>query len=998
MQGMKISSWLAALVALSFAGRCASAGTSPLYENRGIADSPVVDATVFLNRGTFNVASGSQPYDTQGTLYYTNFAGALITGSGGFAFEYVGTNGFRRAASSFVNQGTISLGASDGGLILPGLGIGGGGAVGFTSSSWITVQATNIFNRGGLTVGSEGLISLTATNTNRTGIVNLSRSGLRAGTDPFAPIRQGSVRGLTYSNDEGVTDLYWGVGQNNELDPAAAGPFDLAVLTGNVPSSGFHQVLVGAGVTNVVRVSGTNTFAVTNALSPTNWVIQAVYVITNSTDPDFKVDVKWGTPRIGNLPGAKMPIVRWTFQDIDTITTEPYTNYVYLLDSHGALTNSVLTTNTASRFGSTNTTPSQRPSNFIVTRVTPPEWSGATTSSIPYTKDLIYNSTYDSQTVTNWYSGYSAQIGTASSGSSSSSGFFGRGIPELSHPTNLPGRIEIDADKLDLSLARFRSEGLLSVRAKEMTGQAPYKLDSTVVSMDVGVPAGSLVVSNLIQPIVRRFNGTVSAWSGIWTNLTSMVGPDPNDPTLQATNVVEIRFHALVVQHNFITRVPVETYRFSAQAPQLVLRDSINVQENLSIDVPEVDLAASVNTLANPITPDTFSGLVRLTNRVALTTQGSFQLGIATNPVQTLVNTGRLSGSILQLYTDSLENSGQVSTTVGDLTLTTRNLKLEQGTIASVANAFIQADDFKAQGSKVSAGYQARNQTSGNTNYYLGKLTLDVATRLTDGGPTASNVWTVYDGVRLVRRPAEGDLLGTKLVSKVGRFAEAVHEWAGEDRGATAAGFTNNAALGELVLDGLAYSLYTFRSATTNATALYVDRLVLTNAVVDAQSSLNIEPGFTLYFADSNVDPQTLDGLFDGRLRWVKDQAGTGSGAAVTLASGHVVWVNRALLASPTIDTDGDGTPNALDAAPLEPSALRIAVRLVPGPSNQAEISWTGMPGSRYRVEYVSGVNGAGWQTLSVVEHAQDVPGELKVTDQIDAPAEPRFYRVVADR
>jgi hypothetical protein len=53
---------------------------------------------MFLNRGSFNVASGLQPYDTQNTRSYTNFAGATIGGSGGFQFDLVsgGSNGPRR--------------------------------------------------------------------------------------------------------------------------------------------------------------------------------------------------------------------------------------------------------------------------------------------------------------------------------------------------------------------------------------------------------------------------------------------------------------------------------------------------------------------------------------------------------------------------------------------------------------------------------------------------------------------------------------------------------------------------------------------------------------------------------------------------------------------------------------------------------------------------------------------------------------------------------------
>lgn len=121
-----------------------------------------------------------------------------------------------------------------------------------------------------------------------------------------------------------------------------------------------------------------------------------------------------------------------------------------------------------------------------------------------------YNPGYAADTVTNEYAAYSAHIGSggSSSGSGSGGGFrFYSGIPELSNPTNLPGRVQIEADRLDMSLARFRTDGLLGIKAKELVGSAPYKLDSQIVDVDFGRSEGSLVISNIIQPVVRRFNG-----------------------------------------------------------------------------------------------------------------------------------------------------------------------------------------------------------------------------------------------------------------------------------------------------------------------------------------------------------------------------------------------------------------------------------------------------------------------------------------------------------
>lgn len=966
----------------------ATAAPAPVYENRNEVSTPMVDATIFLNRGAFHVSTSLAPYVTQNTLYFTNFAGATIDGSAGFHFENSREDGSEGWASSFANYGNIGFDVG-----FSGFSFGTGFSTAGLESTWLQVDATNILNRGGLSVGSAGLIHL------RGSAVDLSRSGLRAGEDPFAPITPGFISGNLYSNERGVQDLYWGAGQNNVLDPNGAGPFDLTVLTGNPPSSDFHEVLDDTTLTNLVSLSATNVFARTNAINATNWVVQAVFVNTNTTDPNFKIDVKFGAPRRPSVPGAMMPIVRFTFEDIDTITTEPYTNYVYLLDNHGGMTNSILITNRSNFI-------SQRPSNFILTRVTPPEWARGQTSNVAYKPDLLYNANYAGQTVTNWYSGYSAQIGSLpgatlgggfSLGGAGGGGVFGE-VVNPTHPTNSPGRIQIEADRLDLSLARFRSEGLLSVKAKELVGTAPYKLDSTAVSIEAGLSSSPLVVSNLVQPEVRRFVGTVSAYSAIWTNQTFSTAPDPATPGTLITNTVDVRFHVLIVEHNFITRVPVDTYRFAAKSAGFQLVDDLTVRESFRVDSPTVDLLGSVSLGTNSISADTFPNTVALTNHASLSTSADIALGSASRPIPSIDNPGFISGQLVDVFAGTYSQSGFISSSVGNLTLDAAQLLLTGGQSTAAANLVLRADALHAVGTTLNAGYEAKNFNSGNTNYFLGSLLLDIGEHLVDGGAEATNFWTVYDGFSMPRHPAMGDLLGTVMTSKVNRFAEAVHTWAGLDQGAVAAGFKDNAALGRLVLDGRPFSLFTFRAPSTNAAALYVDYLELANYATNLDLALNVEPGFKIYFADSNIPAETLNGASGGRIQWVQDFAGHGSGAPVTLGNGKTVVVNRALLRSRSVDSDGDGVVNALDSAPFEPAALKVNVRLVGSSPSKAEVSWLGNPGSNYRVEYSSRLDGTGWQTLTTAASPSESSGAMSVTDSLAAPSEQRFYRVVEVR
>jgi hypothetical protein len=976
-----------------------SAGAAPalVYENRGEADTPQIDAITFLNRGFFTFDSGLQPYDTQNTLYFTNFAGATIAGSGGMRFSYTDESGLRRPASSFSNSGFIDMQDSFGSFgSLPN-------AVGFLffDSSWLLIDATNVSSRGTMQVGSQGLMKI------RGGNVNVSRTGLRAGEDPNQQVSDGFDFGDgTYLNGTGVTEQYWAVGLNNRLDTENAGPnLNLNGLTGPAGFSGTHEVLVPSGFTNRLSVFGANSFIRTNALSPTNWLVQMVFVSTNSTDPLLKTDVRFGEPRNPSVDGALMSMVQFTFEDVDTLTGNPYTNYVYVLDSLGAQTNAVYFTNAFN-------TNYARPSSLLITRVTPPEWDAAQTTNNVLTPELVIP-VGAADSVTNLYTAYAAQIGSVTTTGSRPGGGFGgffRQNPALSHPTNLPGRIEIEAANLDLTLTRIRSDGLLSLKSQNMQGRAPFKLDSPVVSVDVASTNGFLAVTNLVQPTVRRFSGQVGAWSAIWTNTIPLVdegggGGDPGDPaTPTDPGFIEIRYHALIVNRAFDTIRTVETYQFRAAADELLIQDELTVVERLVLDTPTLTLAAPLNVDEISINTAMFPRLVTLTNRSTVVTFSDINLGrdgpvntnnnLRANTIKTMVNEPEAEwyGTTITLGVDELSNAGLISAYVGDLEFITRDLKFDGGEVYSAANLWITALDFKAENSVLSAGY------SSGLNINPGALILDVTSRLTDGGVDAANDWMVHDGFQMVRKPLEGDLLGTTITSMAARFAEVVHTWAGEDRGATVAGYENNAALGQLILDGRLLSLFTFRPPGATPTALYVDRLELLGDAVDVVNTLNLEGGFKIYFADSNVPAEELDGLLDGGLVWVADRAGDLSGEDVVMPDGAIVRVNRSLLNSTRIDSDGDGIPNAQDASPFSASALKIAVRILAGTPAQAEISWVGAPNGKYRVEVSKDVTGGPWEELTTCEHRDAVPGVVKVSDDLGSVDQPRFYRVMEIR
>jgi len=133
--------------------------------------------------------------------------------------------------------------------------------------------------------------------------------------------------------------------------------------------------------------------------------------------------------------------------------------------------------------------------------------------------------------------------------------------------------------------------------------------------------------------------------------------------------------------------------------------------------------------------------------------------------------------------------------------------------------------------------------------------------------------------------------------------------------------------LGHLVLNGNADSFLEFDGVSASGNALYVDFLDLEGKVLDAFNSddlgsiLGIGPGFVIYFADSNVSAEELDGQLGGQVKWVREFAGPNSSVDVLLLNGQTVKMNRSLRNSTDIDTDGDGVANAFDFYPLDAAA-----------------------------------------------------------------------------
>jgi hypothetical protein len=249
-----------------------------------------------------------------------------------------------------------------------------------------------------------------------------------------------------------------------------------------------------------------------------------------------------------------------------------------------------------------------------------------------------------------------------------------------------------------------------------------------------------------------------------------------------------------------------------------------------------------------------------------------------------------------------------------------------------------------------------------------------------------------------------------------------LHTWAGENRGVSVEGFSNNLALGHLVLDGRLGNQFRFASATAN-NALYVDLLELRGDATNYNFALGVDPGFTIYFAASNpeISPEVLQTAGGGRIRWVSDFAGPRSSTNIVYPNGITYTFNVGLVRSFNLDSDGDGFPNDSDCTPIIPPGEEGNTNLWFGPNcppvpltasvaksipvtpivtislatdaPEVILSWDAPANSANSVEFTESVGGA-WQPLTNFVNG---PVDARVTLRDAATASLRVYRVRVD-
>jgi hypothetical protein len=949
------------------------AATTPVYINNSPlfappALPPQIDATAFVNRSTFdvNIANfgfifivGDQafafgqnvaPYQMMNTMFVTNAPGAIMRGSPGYRFDFF-TNNARIALDTWENRGTVS------------------------GNPLLRVTATNIFSRGSIEVTDVGLIRLQGTN------VDLRRSTLLAGTSASSfPPFGGGISGTNHFNASGINDIYWGAGINNRLTNGGP-PMRIDRLNPTNFTTPPHQVmrLLGAGLfTNLVTLLGSTPFVYTNAIDDDEFQVQVVYMLTNSSDPLLSADVRFVPGASPN--GGADAIVAIESRDFDILTGTDVINGIYFVDHSGFTTNIGVTWNGPNGLGQRRT---RRPDTYELFRVKPAAWDSplATSGNADITNVTFYSTNAVSNSVTMAYAAYSASFAGPAFTNIIAGG------ASLIPP---PGRVEIFADQLNLDRTRIKAETTVIIKARDLTSNAVAQVDAPILEFDLASSSPPLIISNLAPATVRRLSGQIQAWSGVW----EVVERDPAD----TNNTFTTQFHVLVVNPFATAETSVSITDLFLAAEQITMVDELNVGRAFRIDARDwtvADTAFLSLPFGYSLGASNVLDLVNFTNFGVISMSGSATFGLEEG-ADFLENYVLAPGSSFgasghEIGAQNVQIAGSVSASAGGITIVADTVDLS-GNLSSRSDIDIRAGTVSAANSFISAGAAGGFGTPGSP----ASLIFDVVDSFTDAGIAEPNDWTAFGGIQVLTLPSTGDLLGTSVRIPLAPFGEALVLWPSADFGPSAAGFDNNLALGTLVLDGGTFSLVRFEGVQEPG-AIYINRLELFgDQAADPLFAIEIDPDMTVYFADSNVDPTTLDGLHGGRLRWVPDFAGPLNSTNIVYPSGESYTFNTALIRSTTLDSDGDGIVNALDSTPVivgDRIDLKIACSRSTG-TRKTVISWMAPANSTSVVEYKDSLHATTWQSLPAVQNT-GAAQRLSTSDDLPATAtSQRFYRV----
>jgi hypothetical protein len=267
-------------------------------------------------------------------------------------------------------------------------------------------------------------------------------------------------------------------------------------------------------------------------------------------------------------------------------------------------------------------------------------------------------------------------------------------------------------------------------------------------------------------------------------------------------------------------------------------------------------------------------------------------------------------------------------------------------------------------------------------------------------------------GVTLKGNVSSNDLSGVSVSVSAGRFQTAFVDWSGVNRGTEAAGFVNNSAIAALVLTIGEYGRADIRASVSGDRALYTKRLELngdfsqfiniTNKTFDADglaSALSIDSNTRLYYSIVSVNGielsgPVLDGALGGRLRLVRISGANGGPISLAVGNGYVVEASWAVRYSVSLDSDGDGLVNALDATPFSGAVVTTKAIQIQG-KPYLEISWDAAANTEYQILAQEPAVDATWTGLSRMSNTSGSSKVLKFYDPLDQGTGAKAYRIL---
>jgi len=984
---MKYLSCILCLAAM-LAVRVTSATDATWVNNGTIVIPPNIDATNVINNGVMGPFVTSSMFDTSNTRNFTN-AGSM-SGGPGFRFDNAPRNssgqliGLRKPAANFHNR----ISGDIAGLVTTTI-------VGFFSSQ-LFIQATNVINQGMITVGADGLLSVSGTN------VNLSRGGIGVlSVDDSAQIASANdspAQGQFYPA-AGITDNYWAQTNMTFAVDSLISPFGFI----QTPTHTVQAVAAGGGyvnqnvsilltdyyyeaVSNVMGnsltiVTATNMDGtITNYTLFTNELRQAAFVQLRPNDTTTGVGIEFLPTDPRTLPTNDYfsAAITLYMPTTNVLTGQQTYSVVYLQDTLAGGQDRGILPNYLTTLGGLGVTQTRRPRSYLLSRAV--QGFGAT-FGVVIGNDFFYPPGSLTNRVTDAFAAYSGKLDNIL--------YRPPPIP-AGTATNFSGRTEIFSDSLDVSRARVRGEGLVTLQTRHLVNSSNAAVDCENLSLMLGSTNGLLTIRDLTKTTVDRVQGDVRAWSAQWSNAYRVIIDSYDVSTNPAvlvpiTNIIGVQNHIMVYDTSQLSNtVPALVQQFQAVATNIVMEDRANIVLEMQIKGQSFTLNGEMYTSGG--VPDwrytNAPGLRYLTNNGILSIANEAHFGDdGPVPYLAFVNHGLIQSQgqdVLSAYVDL----GGTNRSASSLSVTTADGKVENGRILTGGDV-----SFWAGGLKL-------NQAFINST---GRVYFSVTNALFDNGPASANSIACRDGFYQAVKANTGDLLGTSFRTIAPNFALVNNVWAGRDDGVSKSGFVNNGAMGILTLAADGFDPFFVFGGANAQNGLYTDMIDL-SLLSDYANQMQINSNLVIYYAAAKLNfappggltpEEYLDNQFGGRLRWVQQFAGPNSSVDVVINGNQTVKVNKALRNSRIIDSDADGIPNFFDASPFDGVIIQSAIRTV-SPSS-IQISWNAAPNLAYRVEYKN-LNSPEWKLLQTTNNTSGVVTKMTITDT--TPDATRYYRV----